>query len=456
MDRRAFLRAGAAVAVPALVPGVTAASTGSGTGRAGGVVWSQRDPNPGTQRLFDVVRGPGDGFTVCGYGTSGGGARPLVRVTDRWGRSESQRRGPEWGDRCHELLPLDRGHLLAGVDDDAPMLGRFEDLSGPVWTRTYDGTPEGTIRAATTGDAHAVGWTEPADPPDTAGVAVVGTDTGGNERWSDRAGDGRRLVELLSTGTDPPSLVAVGTRIDGPRGSATVWEPDGAQVRDARLETPGDGPAAAVAAGGAVTLAGTGEDGWWLQRRRPDWGVDWTRTYDAGGTDRGVDDLVVQGDGYGLLAHDAEGAVVLRTDAGGGERWRGRYAPSSGGDGEGATDRGRSMLPVGDDGFVLAGSAAGEEGRDWWVARVGEPGATTPADVPDPTPTPPPTTAPPTGPPPTGSGSPSPTPDAGTRAPELPDDGSGGDATASDGPGFGVLAALAGLSGWLAARRRDD
>jgi len=139
------------------------------------------------------------------------------------------------------------------------------------------------------------------------------------------------------------------------------------------------------------------------------------------------------------------------------ERWRGRYAPYAGSDGDGdePADRGNAMVPVAADEFVLAGTTApSEEGRDCWLARVGEPGAATPADVPDPTPTPPPTTmpsrttAPPTGPTPTESVSPSPTPDTGTRTPASP--------TVSDGPGSGVLTALAGLSGWLAVRRSDD
>jgi len=73
------------------------------------------------------------------------------------GEAGEPAQGPEWGDRGHELVPLDGGSLLAGTDGDSPMLGRFADPSGPAWTRTYDGTPEGTVRAATTGDDHAVG-----------------------------------------------------------------------------------------------------------------------------------------------------------------------------------------------------------------------------------------------------------------------------------------------------------
>ena len=112
------------------------------------------------------------------------------------------------------------------------------------------------------------------------------------------------------------------------------------------------------------------------------------------------------------------------------------------------------MVPVGDGEFVLAGATApGEEGRDWWVARVGEPGAATPY-TPDPTPTPPPNTLPPTTTPPTGS---APTPDDdGTRSPGAAGTPSASSPTDGAGPGFDVLAALAGLSGYLAARRRED
>ena len=318
MNRRAFLQTSAALGGPALVTGVTGvtgASPGSGTGRTTGVVWSRRDRLPGTQRMFDVVRGPEHPFTLCGYDTAAGHDRTFLLVADRWGRLRGHRRASDengLGSRGHELGPPRGVPARGGRRQVAAARRQSGPACPPAWSRTYDGTPEGPVHAATVGDTRAVGWTEPGEPPDTAGTAIVGTDAEGNERWSDRAGDGQRLVELLSTGTDTPSLVAVGTRVDGPGGWTTVWEPDGAQVRTARLETPGDGPAAAVADGGAVTLAGTADEGWWLPRRRPDRGVDWTRTYDADGTDRGVDDLVTLEAGYGLLAHDADGAVVLR------------------------------------------------------------------------------------------------------------------------------------------------
>jgi len=92
VDRRASLRASAAVTLPLTLPGVAGAATRSR--QPSGIVWSHRDRNPGTQRLFDVLRGPDGGFTACGYGTPSGDPRTLVRVTDRWGRPESQRRGP--------------------------------------------------------------------------------------------------------------------------------------------------------------------------------------------------------------------------------------------------------------------------------------------------------------------------------------------------------------------------
>jgi hypothetical protein len=411
--------------------------------------------------MFDVVRGPKHPFTLCGYDTSAGHDRTFLLVADQWGRVQNLRRASEengLGARSYELADPDEGFLLVGTDGESPLLvGGPDPLAPPAWIRTYDGTPEGAVHAATPGDDHVVGWTEAVDPPEPPGVRVVGTDATGEERWSDRSGDGRRLVDLLPADADPGSFLAIGTRADSPGGWTTAWEPDGTQVRDTSFETPGDGPASAVIDGEGLVLAGTSEEGWWLQRRRPDRGVDWTRTYPADGDDRGVDDLVTQEDGYGLLAHDTGGTVVLRTGPGGEVRWWGRYAPYT--DDDGPADRGHAMVPV-DDEFVITGATApGEEGRDWWIARVGEPGVATPY-TPDPTPTPPPNTIPPTTSPPTDSApapSDPPTPTAaGTRTPEPSADGSGASPTSGDGPGFGVLAAFAGLSGWLAARRRDQ
>lgn len=446
--RRGFLRTTAGIALLTGAPGVASATTEPR--RDPGIVWTRRDANPGTQQLFDVVRGPDHPFAFCGYGTSYGDDRTVVRLTDRWGRLRSQRRGSddnEWGDRGHELLVHEDGLLLAGVDDDAPLLlGINDPLAPPDWARTYDGTPEEAVHAATTGDGYAVGWTEAGESAD---AVMVGTDRTGTQQWSDRPGENRRLTGLVSAGTDSASLVAVGRHTDGTRGGwATAWSSDGSRERDLALDAPGDGPAVAVADCAAVVLAGATGDGWWLQRRASDWSVDWTRTYAAEGSDRGVDDLVARSDGFGLLAHDEEGTVLLRADERGEEHWRGRYAPYT--DGNRPADRGHAMVPVDGDEFVLAGvTAPGEDGRDWWAARVGEPGATTPADTPEPTPTPTPTDATFTSPP--GS-----TDDTGTRNSESPGDGGGEAPTSSTATGFGVGAAVAGLAGWLGIQRRDE
>lgn len=449
MRRRRFLRTASALAV--VSAGVASAEMETernavANRQDSGLVWSSRDRQIGTQHLFDVARGVDYPFLVCGYGGDGDDQQPLVRVTDRWGRQESQRRGPQWGDQGHVLLALDDGYLLAGVDGGEPMLAAFTDLSNRSWRRTYDGTPDGQVRAMTTGDGHAVGWNQ---SDESAGPVVVGTDETGAERWTDHLPAGRSLSDVVSAGPDPGTVVVIGTATaDDAPAWATVWQPDGTRTRDLVLDTPGDGPEAAVEDENGVVLAGTTDDGWWLQKQAVDWSVTWTRRYAADGSDRGVDDLVSRVDRYGLLGHDRNGAVVVRTDGHGGEQWRGRYAPYT--DGDGPADRGHALLPVAGDEFVIAGDTApGEEGRDWWLARVGEPGVATPAAVPEPTPTRPPTTFPPTTAPPTDSMSKTATPEPTGETTSEP-------SQSTDLPGFGVLAAATGLSGWLAFRTRGD
>jgi hypothetical protein len=498
MRRRSFLRTGGSAALAAAVPGfasATATSTdGDGSGADDpGVVWSARHSQSGTQALHDVAAGTTTPYVVCGHGRDGDYERALVRTTDRWGRAEHQRRGPEWGTRGDALIARKdayRGYLYAGVDDGAPLLAGLDDPLSQSWRRTYDGTPDDGVRAAATADGHALGWTEVGES--TEGI-VVGTDESGVEQWSDRL-DGRRLTALVATvgvvdGTatptagatadgaadavatprpDSPTVAAVGT--DGESGDGesdawlVTWGADGDRRTDRTLDVPGDGPATVVTDGSGIVLAGTTDEGVWIQRRTARWVVDWTETHSVEGV-RGVDDLVVRRGGgsaetgYGLLAYDASSAVVLRTDDGGTERWRGRYRASP--DGQSGGDRGHAMLPVDNDEFVVVGSTAeGPEGRDWWTARVGEPGESTPASVPEPTPTAPPTTFPP---PRTTAATPgsetesaTPTADRSGDGPPVTDVLRSESRSRATGPGFGVVTALAALGGWLAIQRPGE
>jgi hypothetical protein len=440
--RRRLLRAGGSLVLASLAPG----AAGVARAAADGVVWSRTGRHPGTQRLYDVVHGP-EGFLVCGYGRHDGETRGVVAVADERGRIRGRRRGPEWGSRAHDVVATDGTYLLAGRDGDAPTLVGFDPPFDRQWRATYRGTVAGTAHASTRGEGHAVAWNDRREP---VGPVVVGTDDEGAERWRDRPGDGR-LTDLLAP--DARSLVGVGVG-DEDGGWATVWNPDGSRERDLSLSAPGEGPLAAAADGGGVVLAGTTGEGWWLERRTPEWDVAWTRRYAGGGEGRGVDDVVVRADGYGVLGHDGGETVLLRTDGSGAEEWRGRYASSGG---SGGRDRGLGMVPVDGDEFVLAGAdGSGAEGADWWTARVGRPGATTPAA----TTTPPPTDATSTTTPPptdaTFTTTPPPT-DAASTVP--PTDGTTADTdgtTSSLLPGFGVLAALGGLAGWVAAWSDDD
>jgi len=469
MNRRSFLRSSVGATLSTGVAGIAGVTGVGAAAQASGIVWSQRGSAPGTQTLLDVVPGTDDAYICCGYTARYASESTLVQTADRWGRVRSSREGSEANERGHrgyELRALDEGFLLAGVEDGAPKLLRTaHPMTRADWAHSFDGEADGAIHVATTGATHAVGWT---DAGDQSGAAVAATDAEGTEQWTDSLASERRLTALVATGGDGTEFAAVGTGDDG--GWAVVLAADGTRERDRTLTTPGSGPEAAVTDGDGVVLAGSGPEGWWLQRRDGEWAVDWTRTYaDDGATaEGGVDDLVVRSDGYGLLAHEGSGAVVVRADGSGERRWRARYAPQDGGG-----HRGHALVPVDGDEFVIAGATtAGEGGPDWWRARVGQPGETTPVEPPERTATPGPTTSPPpihartteegsatddtagetdasTPVPvdgterPTGTGTPTPDGDATT-------------ASSGDGPGFGPLAALAGLSGWLATRVRDE
>jgi hypothetical protein len=459
MNRRTFLRAGVAATAAAAVPGFASVAASASVDRTAGVVWSKRDQHPKIQRHYDITRRADGSFLLSGLDTADGENRAFVRLADSWGRSQTWRKGSdenEWGDWGYEVIARESTNVLVGVADDAPKLVGFTVPPHPEWTATFDGTPAGAVHATQTDGGLAVGWTE----ADGGTATVVGTDEEGTEEWSRAPGDERTLSELLTT--DSGSVVAVGT-VAGDAGSAwaTVWDGAGSQLRDETLDVPGEGPFTATADGDAVVLAGTTDEDWWLQRRSADWSVDWTQTYDANGSDHDVDDVVARDEGYGLLGHDSGGAVVVRVSGDGSADWRGQYAPYTD---DGPAERGHAMVPVDGDQFVVAGTTHdGDEGDGWWWARVGDPAVATP-NTPEPTPTPGPTTTPA---PQTTEGTPTTESDPGTTltttgGTDVPTtatteaESATGTSTSSSGPGFGLVATLAGLSGWVAMKRRGN
>lgn len=420
-----------------------------------GVVWTQRSDTDVLEYWADVAAGTDRPFVLCGRDKSAS-SHTRIRTTDQWGRQQSQRRGPEWGTGGFELVSHDDGYLMAGVADSAPLLIGFPDESAseflvPEWRVTYDGRTAGPVYATSTAAGHAVGWTETAEVTSV----VVGTDDTGTERWTDRLGS-REVVTLGPAPTSAGAVLGMGTRDGGSAGWVTVWTPEGARDREQSFETPGDGPSAAVVDGSAVIVTGRTDDGFWLQKRTADWSVEWTRTVSVTGRDHGVDDVVARTDGYGLLAHDDRGALVVRTDETGAERWRGQYAPYSEGAEDRAPVRGHAMVPVAGDEFVVAGSVRpGTADRDSWVARIGEPGIATPAAVPEPTPSPTPT-GPLTRTPTPSAGDTTPADDTATPIPTATAPASPTATPGVDGPGFGLLAGLAGVLGWLLTGYRTE
>lgn len=365
LTRRRFLGATAGTLGLALsVPAVDAASHPDG-----GLVWTRRDEVIENRYWTDIVAGGEAAFVVCGTEerpNEEAAGKTVVRTTDRWGHLQSQRKGPEWGDGSSELLAHDEGYLLAGRDDGAPLLIGFPDAAAqeflvPAWRRTYDGSPAGPVSVATTDAGHAIGWTETAT--DT-GATVAGTEATGTTRWTADLDTGRRLLDVLPAPSADGSVLAVGTH--GGDGSSsegwlTTWQEDGTRSRDRSISTPGE-PGGTTVDGSAVVLAGTDADGAWLQRRRADWSVAWTRSYRIESDSLELDDIVAGAGGYGVLVHDGSGVIVIKTVTTGTEQWRGRYRPYSEGDGDGV--RGRALLPVDDEfGCETSGCLTGRRTR---------------------------------------------------------------------------------------------
>lgn len=444
LSRRRFL---AVSTIGALSLGV---STGSQVVRAEqtGIVWTQRSDTDAFEYWADVAAGTGQQFVLCGRDRHAS-SHTRIRTTDQWGRQQSQRRGPEWGTGGFELVSHDDGYLMAGVDGTAPLLISFPDESAaeflvPEWRVTYDGATDGPVYATTTETGHAIGWTE----MDETRSVVVGTDDTGTVQWTDRL-DGREVVMLGPAPSSAGSVLALGIQKGGSGGWATVWTQDGIRDQEHTFETLGEGPSAAVTDDSAVVVAGHAEDGYWFQKRTADWSVEWTQTVSGQGRDSGVDGIVARADGYGLLAHDDQGALVIRTDETGAEQWRGQYAPYSDEGQDRTPVRGWAMIPVARDEFVVAGSVGpGAEDRDSWVARVGEPGVATPAAVPEPTPSPTPTGPLTRTPTPTVADT-TPSDDTATPIPTATVGASPTTTPGAGGAGFGLLAGLAGVFGWL-------
>lgn len=428
LTRRALLRSSAAAVLPTAA-GMEATAKSSKSRDHNGVVWSNRKPLSGDQILRDVTNGSGTRYLVCGMGEESA----IIRTTDEWGRTESQRRGPEWGDSAHTLCSLADGYLLAGVDGDEPLLVDFEDLSTVRWRRVFDGIPDGTVHAASLGDQHVIGWT---DAGTDDGGRVHATMADGTQIWSVSLPTNRSLTSLATTSSEDPLVHATGPIAGSDQeadGWARTWRPDGSETEDRTLDLPGT-PSTLLPEEASLLLAGVTTDEWWLQRRDVDWSVQWTETHTVAGENPTLVDLVAGENGFAIVGNDADGAVMLRLDKNGSERWRGHY-PQNDDDTEPSLTA-RAGFTVTNDEVVVAGGTSSDGDQDTWLARLGDPAVATPADVPSPTDTPGPTTFPQT----TAADVTEPTAATPTEEP---------------GPGFGVAATLGGFVGWLATRLKE-
>jgi hypothetical protein len=428
--------------------------SGASSTQNSGIVWTRLDDT--SSMWTDIVPRTQDGYIICGKDDMES-HRAIVRTADQWGRVQGQRRGDEWGDKGAELIAHDDRYLLAGIEDNAPLLIGFPNVSTqeflvPDWRSTYNGVPSGSVHVTATADGYNIGWTEEGD---LSGSTVVQTDRTGGKQWIDRLASPRRLAELVQTSTTTGWVAAAGPHEDNTtNGWATVWEPDGTRSRDRLLDTPGGGPSAVVTDESAVVMAGSNDDGWWLQRRASDWSIDRERQYADDGGERQVTDLVRLTDGYGLLGYDTTGTRLIRTDDTSSEQWRGHYTPYD----QERTARGRSIIPVGNDEFIIIGSVSADaDESNGWIARVGEPGQTTPSPPRTPTPT---TTGGEYGTmpdPATRTSTPlTPTTEGGESSPvtETPKQGDGStESSGGDTPGFGIMATLAGVVGWVVFRQ---
>lgn len=347
-----------------------------------GVVWTQQDAAPGSQALSDIIHNPWENdYLSVGYTDSDGSKQTLLRGTDRRGRTVTTHLGDGLGSHGDSLAHRDSGILLAGVDDQTPLVVHLSTMDTITWRRTYDGTVFGPVLMASHTDSTAVGWKR---GNEQAGSIVVGVDSHGEERWRQTLEDGyiRSLV------ADGDGFLAVGLwGYTEASGWAVHLAPDGT-VRERRAyDSPGDGPMAAVVTGGGYVLAGRNSTIIWLEFRNREWSKEWSRSFDVGHeNDLVVTDLLQRPDGFAVLARDSTSTYLIRTDNNGEERWTATYGPSDQTSTESA-NRSNAFIPLPDDEYVLAGATSDEEQTDWnaWSARVGQPSAVTSVETPPPT-----------------------------------------------------------------------
>ncbi|MFB6151558.1 MAG: hypothetical protein ABEJ40_07115 [Haloarculaceae archaeon] len=359
------------------------------------------------------------------------------------------------------------GRFRSGGSDDGWLLA--VDAGGaPLWQRTYGGDGDRTFRDCVATGPAAVGDGDgtPTSEPTDAGTAMAtdtgtptATDTGtptgtvsgarsdtaaGTEGEPDRPGRG-----LLLAGTTTAVSGGLGARLvrvdrQGDVQWARTYAGGGFSLADAVVRV-GDGYVFA----GRTVSSGPQRRDVWLVAVGPDGGVRWRRTH-GGEADDWATDLVRTPAGF-LVAGtsaagtaDSEDALVLSVDDAGGYRWH-RF------DGGPGRDRGRTVLPTPDGGYLVAGryGSAAPDRTEAWLTKLVEP---TPTPTPARTPTDPPTP------------DPTPPPADGTETPTLDridmSEARGTQTTSGGGPGLGVPAALAALGAgtwaWLRGRDGDE
>lgn len=422
-SRRAFLAAAGAAALPVTVAGPSAASTATPATADG--------PSPGWtityggrgEQWFTAAAPAHDGGWLA-VGTDLTARHPLAVSISPTGRTRWTRRYDTESDALTDVVPTADGYVMSGRRGYVAWL----DAEGRVRSSVdaHDDDPLRPTMLVPLDDGFVLGGVAPT--PESASTVLVGLAGDGTVRW-------RQVYETeFSLAFLEPwqgGVIAGGWHLEpdgpwlaslGPGGTERAFEirslPDWA--------TPAD----AVRADGGLTLLGDGG----LLHLDADRSVAWRRDYDAlaGGHPHA---LARTPDGGYLIAGLEDETTFVRLAAIGSDRtlrWTGRYGETSS-EVDPGFDVG-DVLTTGRNAALVVGTRR-KGHREAWAGLLG------PADVSTPTATPA-TTSPPVSPPPASTG------DDGSS------DGSSGrttarvTTTASRGqPGFGVLAALAGITG---------
>ncbi len=349
------------------------------------VSWEKSIGGDGEDCATSVLALSDGGFVFTGWTTSkGAGGRDLWLVrTDSTGSVLWDKTFGGTGDEKGWSLvrTADGGFLMAG--STVPLGGDAEstetylvkvDASGEeIWTQTYNFPMEDRARCAiqtTDGGFAITGWIYVSDIQHSDAY-VIKTDAAGDVTWSRTYGGsyedlGNSIRQIPGGGfvvaglsqaapTDENAWLLKLSSDGTQEWSRTYFGPDYPDYASCVVPTADGGYAVA----GYTHSWGAGGDAW-LIRTRDDGTEQWNRIY-GGEVYDFADCILAMADGGFLLSGMTRSharfnqAWLLRTDASGVEQWERMF----GGEGD---ERGASVQPTTDGGFIMAGSTTDAPG----------------------------------------------------------------------------------------------